>query len=56
MIRDQKSAQITQKQDGHNIHAIMKTMCGPGDHRKCFLETHALGRMMYGYTLLLPMN
>ena len=34
----------------------MKTMCPPGYHHNGFVATHALGRMMYGYTLLLPMN
>ena len=30
VIYDTQSAQIPQKQDGHNICAIMKTMCLPG--------------------------
>ena len=29
---DTQSAQISQKQDGRNIHAVMKTMCPPGYH------------------------
>ena len=38
------------------IYAIMKTMCPPGYHHNGFVATHALGRIMYGYTLLVPMN
>ena len=34
----------------------MKTMCPPGFHHNGFVATHALGHMMYGYTLLVPMN
>ena len=34
----------------------MKTMCPPGYHHNSFVATHALGRMMYGYTLLVPTN
>ena len=38
------------------IYVIMKTMC-PLDYRHSgFLPTHALGHMMYGYTLLVPIN
>ena len=48
MIHDIQSAQISQKQDGHIIYAIMKTMCPPGYHRNGFVATHALGHMMYG--------
>ena len=32
MIHDTQSAEISQKQDGRNIYAIMKTMCPPGYH------------------------
>ena len=35
---------------------MMKTMCFPGYHHNGFVATHALGRMMYGSTLLVPMN
>ena len=38
------------------IYVIMKTMCPPGYHNNGFVATHALGHMMYGYTLLVPMN
>ena len=31
-------------------------MCTPGYHHNGFVATHALGHMMYGYTLLVPMN
>ena len=34
----------------------MKTMCPPGYHHNGFVATHALGHIMYGYTLLVPMN
>ena len=34
----------------------MKTMCPPGYHHNGLVATHALGHMMYGYTLLVPMN
>ena len=56
MIQDTQSAQISQNQDGHNIYGIMRTMCSPGYHHKGFMVTHALGYMMYGYTLPIPMN
>ena len=32
------------------------TMYCPGYHHTDFVETNALGHMMYGYTLLVPMN
>ena len=56
MIHDTQSVQISQKQDGHNIYVTMKTMCHPGHHCNGFVATHTLGHMMYGYTLLAPMN
>ena len=34
----------------------MKTMCPPGYHHNGFVATHALRHMMYGSTLLVPMN
>ena len=34
----------------------MKAICPPGYHRNDFVATHALGHMMYGYTLLVPIN
>ena len=34
----------------------MKIMCPPGYQHNGFVATHALGQMMYGYTLLIPMN
>ena len=34
----------------------MKTMCPPGYDHNGFVATHALGHMMYAYTLLVPMN
>ena len=56
MIHDTQSAQISRKQDERNIYAIMKTVCLPGYHHNGFVATHALGHMMYGYTLLVPMK
>ena len=56
MIHDTQSARISQKQDERNIYVIMKTMCPPGYHHNGFVATHALGHMMYGSTLLVPMN
>ena len=47
MIHDTQSAQISQKQDGRNIYAIMKTMYPYGYHRKGFVTTHALGNMIH---------
>ena len=29
----------------------MKTMCPPGYHHNAFVETHALGHMIYGVQL-----
>ena len=48
MIDGIHSAQISQKQDGHNIYAIMKTMYPLGYHHNGFVATHALGHVMYG--------
>ena len=31
-------------------------MCPTAYHHNGIVETHALGHMMYGYTLLVPMN
>ena len=56
MIHDTQSAQISQKQDERNIYVIMKTMRPPGYHHNGFVATHALGNMMYGYTMLVPMG
>ena len=54
MIHDTQSAQISQKQDGRNIYATMKTICPPGYHHNGFVATHALGHMMCRYILLVP--
>ena len=37
MIHDTQSAQISQKQDEHNIYVIMKTMCPPGYHHNIYI-------------------
>ena len=34
----------------------MKTMCPPGYHNNGSVATYALGHMMYGYILLVPVN
>ena len=34
----------------------MKTMCSPGYRHNGFVATHTLAHMIYGYTLLVPMN
>ena len=34
----------------------MKSNVPPGYHQNGFVATHAPGHMMYGYTLLVPMN
>ena len=34
----------------------MNRMCLPGYHHNGFVATNALGHMMYGYILLVPMN
>ena len=34
----------------------MKTMCFPGYHHNGFVPTHALGHMIYDYTLLVSMR
>ena len=44
MIHDTQSAQTSQKQDGHNIYVIMRTMRSPGYHHvhtSCF-QVHEL--------------
>ena len=56
MIHDTQSAQISQKQNEHNIYAIMKTMCPPSYQQNGIVTTHAVGHMTCGNTLLVPMN
>ena len=34
----------------------MKTVCPPSHHHNVFVTTHELGHMIYGYTLLVPIN
>ena len=34
----------------------MKTLCPPGYHHNGSMATHALGYMMHGYILLVPIN
>ena len=52
MIHYTKTAQISRKQDEHNIYVTMKTMSPPCYHHNSFVGTHALGHTMHGYTLL----
>ena len=40
----------------YDIYVIMKTIFPPGYHHNGFVATHALGHMIYGYTLLVPMK
>ena len=56
MIHDAHSVQISQKQDKRNLYEIMKIMCSLGYHHNGFVATHALGHIMYCYTLLASMN
>ena len=41
------NAQISQKQDGHNVYVIIKTMCPLGYYHDGFVATHALVYIMY---------
>ena len=56
MIYAIESDQASQKQDKRHIYVIMKTIYPPGYHHNGFVETNALGYIMYVYTLLVPMN
>ena len=40
------------------MYSKRQTMCLPGYYQSANgpMATHALGHMMYGYTLLVPMN
>ena len=53
MMHNTHSAQISQKQDGWNIFAIMKSMCPPRYHHNGFVATHALGHIVYGGQIVL---
>ena len=37
-------------------YAIMKTIGPAGYHHNGLVATHALGHMIYGYTMMVPMN
>ena len=41
-IHDTQNSQVSQKQNGPNIHVIMKTMCPADYHPNSFMATHAL--------------
>ena len=45
-----------QTHDRHNIYTLMKAMFPPGYDRNDFVATHPLGKIMYGYPLLAPIN
>ena len=47
MIQDTQSAQISQKQDGHNIHVIVKTIFPPGYQQNGIVRIYALGKMTH---------
>ena len=49
MIHNTQSAQISQKQDGHNIYAIMKTMYHPDYHDNGFvaIDVHRICKYEY---------
>ena len=51
MIHDTQRAQISQKEDGHNIYAILKTMCPPGYHHISFV--HELPQSHNGYIVFM---
>ena len=55
MIHDTQSAQ-TSKQFSLNIYLTKKTMFPTGHHHNCFIVTHALCHMIYGYIFLVKMN
>ena len=38
------------------LYVITKAMCPPGYHRNGFVVTHAFRNVIYGYTLLVPLN
>ena len=46
---DTRSAQISQRQEGCNIYAIMKTVYSPDYYHNGFVATHVLGHIMYGF-------
>ena len=56
MLDDTQCAQMSQKQDGRNVYAIMKIMFPHGYHHSGFVATHAIGHSMYGYTLLVSVS
>ena len=47
VIHGTQSAKISQKQDGHNIYVIMKTMYTLGYHQRSTVAIHMLRYMMY---------
>ena len=53
MIHGTQNTQISQKQDGHNIRAIMKTMCPPSHRHRGFVATHALGHSVCRGSLMI---
>ena len=47
VTQDTQSAQISQKQDGHNIHVIVKTIFPPGYQQNGIVRIYALGKMTH---------
>ena len=47
---------LTNKRKIGITYTLMKAMFPPGYHQNDFVATHSLGKIMYGYTLLVPIN
>ena len=56
MIHDTQISQNIKKRHRRHMYAITETMCPPGHHHNGFVETQALGHVIYGYTLLVTMK
>ena len=56
MIHKTQIAQISEKKHRLYIYAMMIIMCSLGYHHNDFEATHLCGHIMYGYTLVVPMN
>ena len=44
-MHDSQSAQISMKQDGHNIYVIIETMCPPSHYHNGVVAVHELGHI-----------
>ena len=49
MSHDTQSVQMSQKHDGRNVYAIMKTMCPSCYHHNGFVATDTFGHTMYSH-------